>query len=134
MECEPIGRVETPFASRDDAPRQGFLGDASGTVYVDEQYRAGLAGLEAGHSVLVVWWADDADRSVLRVRGGDRGVFTTRSPARPNPVCVTTCDVLDADPEAGTLDVDGVDMVDGSLVLDLKYVIEGVGEGAPPEN
>jgi len=125
MECRPIGRVETPFASRDDAPRQGFLGDATGTVHVDEPYRSALRGLDAGHTVEVVWWADDADRSVLRVRGGDRGVFTTRSPSRPNPVCVTTCDVLDVDRDAGTVAVAGVDMVDGSPVVDVKYALSG---------
>jgi tRNA-Thr(GGU) m(6)t(6)A37 methyltransferase TsaA len=130
MECESIGRVETPFASRGDAPRQGFLDGATGTVRVTEQYREGLTGLDAGHTIDVVWWADDADRSVLRVRGGDRGVFTTRSPSRPNPVCVTTCDVLAVDSEAGTVDVRGVDMVDGSPVLDLKYALVGDDEQA----
>jgi len=125
MECEPIGRAETPFAAPDDAPRQGFLGDATGTVHVNDPYRDGLTGLAAGHTVDVVWWADDADRSVLRVRGGNRGVFTTRSPSRPNPVCVTTCEVLDADPKTGVVAVDGVDMVDGSPVVDLKYALAG---------
>ncbi|CQH56020.1 UPF0066 family protein [Halobacterium hubeiense] len=133
MDCERIGRVETPYASREDAPRQGFLGDATGTVHVAEQYRAALTGLDTGHTIDVVWWADDADRSVLRVRGGNRGVFTTRSPARPNPVCVTTCDVLAVDSEAGTLDVAGVDMVDGSPVVDLKYALVGDDEHTPSD-
>ncbi|MCD2199472.1 tRNA (N6-threonylcarbamoyladenosine(37)-N6)-methyltransferase TrmO [Halobacterium sp. KA-4] len=124
MECAPIGRVETPFAEAADAPRQGFLDDATGTVHVAEPYREGLSGLDAGHTIDVVWWADDADRSVLRVRDGDRGVFTTRSQARPNPVCVTTCDVLDVHRATGTVDVSGVDMGDGSPVLDLKYALD----------
>ncbi|WP_336037442.1 SAM-dependent methyltransferase [Halobacterium yunchengense] len=131
MDCEPIGHVETPFATTDAAPRQGFRGDQSGTVRVDEQYRRGLTGFEVGDTVLVMWWADRADRSVLRVRGGDRGVFTTRSPARPNPVCLTACEVLAVDEAAGTLDVDGVYMADGSPVLDLKRTLDAA-EGAPP--
>ena len=72
----------------------------------------------------VVWWADNADRSVLRVRDGERGVFTTRSQARPNPVCVTTCDVLGVNREAGEVNIAGVDMADESPVLDLKYALD----------
>lgn len=131
MECRSIGHVETLFESTEAAPRQGFLDDNSGTVHVDEPYRDGLTGFEPGDTVLVVWWADRADRSVVRVRDGDRGVFTTRSPARPNPICLTACELLAVDEDAGTLDVAGVDMADGSPVLDLKRTLDA-GEGAPP--
>lgn len=132
MECDPIGHVETPFETTGEAPRQGFLGEQSGTVHVDEPYRRGLTGFAPGDAVLVVWWADAADRSVLRVRDDDRGVFTTRSPARPNPVCLTACELLAEDEDAGTLDVAGVDMADGSPLLDLKRTLAESGEGAPP--
>lgn len=117
MECTPIGRVATPFASTDEVPRQGFLGDASGTVALDPRYAAGLRGFGAGDPVVVVWFADRADRSVLVLdRDDGRGVFTTRSPARPNPICLSRCTVLGVDgPE-----LRGVDMLDGSPVLDLK--------------
>ncbi|MFB6270586.1 MAG: tRNA (N6-threonylcarbamoyladenosine(37)-N6)-methyltransferase TrmO [Halobacterium sp.] len=131
MECEPIGHVVTPFETTGEAPRQGFIGDQSGTVHVDEPYRSGLKGFAPGDTVLVVWWADRADRSVLRVRDGDRGVFTTRSPARPNPVCLTACELLTVDEDEGTLDVEGVDMADGSPVIDLKRTLDA-SEGAPP--
>lgn len=131
MECESIGHVETSFESTGEAPRQGFLEDASGTVHVDEHYRSGLTGFAPGDTLLVVWWADRADRSVLRVRDGERGVFTTRSPARPNPICLTACELVAVDEGAGTLDVDGVDMADGSPVLDLKRTLDA-GEGSPP--
>ncbi|MFB6072730.1 MAG: tRNA (N6-threonylcarbamoyladenosine(37)-N6)-methyltransferase TrmO [Halobacterium sp.] len=131
MHCEPIGHVETPFESTSEAPRQGFLGDQSGAVHVAEPYRPGLEGLTASDAVLVVWWADRADRSVLRVRDGDRGVFTTRSPARPNPVCLTACEVLDVDVDGGTVVVAGVDMADGSPVVDLKRTLDDAGEAYP---
>lgn len=124
MECNPIGYVETPFDSTSAAPRQGFRDDQTGTVHVEAQFRDGLTGLEPRDSVLVVWWAHEADRSVLRVRHGERGVFDTRSPARPNPVCLTECELLDVDVDAGTLEIGGVDMVDGSPVVDLKRVID----------
>jgi len=117
--CDPIGTVHTPFTSTADAPRQGFLDDAEGTIVLEEAYEAGLAGLRPGEDVLVVWFADRADRTRLTVeRDGGRGVFTTRSPSRPNPVCLTTCEVRSV--AHGTVGVRGVDMLDGSPVLDLK--------------
>jgi tRNA-Thr(GGU) m(6)t(6)A37 methyltransferase TsaA len=118
MQCEPIGTVHTPFETPSDAPSQGFRGDAEGVVQIDEAYVAGLSGFDAP-SVVVVWWADRADRSVLTLdRDPSRGVFTSRSPARPNPVCITECDVLAVTDR--TLRVRGVDMVDGTPVVDLK--------------
>lgn len=120
--CDPIGTVHTPLETSDDAPRQGFLDDVAGTVVLEPDYAAGLDGYEAGDDVLVVWFADRADRTVLTLRDG-RGVFATRSPARPNPVCLTVCEVREVD---GTrISVVGVDMLDGSPVLDLKRPLDG---------
>ncbi|AUV81964.1 S-adenosyl-L-methionine-binding protein [Salinigranum rubrum] len=120
MQCEPIGTVSTPFETTSDAPSQGFHEDSAGVVHVDEAYAAGLSGFDA-ESVVVVWWADRADRSVLTLdRDPSRGVFTSRSPARPNPVCLTECRVVDVDLDARRLSVRGVDMADGSPVIDLK--------------
>jgi tRNA-Thr(GGU) m(6)t(6)A37 methyltransferase TsaA len=124
VELYPIGHVETPFETRDEAPKQGEETPYAANVHVDEQFRDGLGGFEGDDRIVVVWWADDADRDVLRVRDGDRGVFSTRSPARPNPVCVTECELVAVDVEDGTLAVRGVDMVDGSPVVDLKPALD----------
>jgi tRNA-Thr(GGU) m(6)t(6)A37 methyltransferase TsaA len=124
MECDPIGTVHTPFETTSEAPRQGIHGDAEGLVELDPAYHEGLTGFD-GDRVVVVWWADRADRSVLTLaRDPDRGVFTSRSPARPNPVCVTECAVEAVDPAAGRLDLRGVDMADGSPVIDLKAPLD----------
>jgi len=124
MECDPIGTLYTPFETTSEAPRQGFRGDAEGSLDIDPVYREGLAGFD-GDRVVVVWWADRADRSVLTLdRNPDRGVFTSRSPARPNPVCVTECAVEAVDPAAGRLRLRGVDMADGSPVIDLKAPLD----------
>lgn len=121
--CDPIGVAHTPYESSEQAPRQGFHEDAVGEIVIDEAYERGLTGFGAGDPVLVVWFADGADRSVLRVRDGERGVFTTRSPERPNPIGLSICEIVDV--EGRTLRVRGVDMIDGSPVLDLKVPIEG---------
>lgn len=123
MECDPIGTVYTPHETASDAPRQGLRTDAEGTVELHEAYREGLSGFDADR-VVVVWWADRADRSVLTLdRDPSRGVFTSRSPARPNPVCITECRVRGVDPAAGRLHLRGVDMADGSPVVDLKATL-----------
>lgn len=119
MECTPVGTVSTPFQSTTEAPMQGAAGDAEGTIEVDPEYHPAIEGLESGQEVVVVWFADRAYRSVRQVR--DRGVFSTRSPARPNPVCLTTCRILSVD--RGTVRVRGVDMADGSPVIDLKRTL-----------
>ncbi|MFB6267146.1 MAG: tRNA (N6-threonylcarbamoyladenosine(37)-N6)-methyltransferase TrmO [Halodesulfurarchaeum sp.] len=119
FEVVPIGRIRTPFETTDEAPRQGRGGAAEGTIEISPEYEEALDGYEPGESVIVVWFADRADRSLRRVdRKGGMGVFRSRSPARPNPICLTTCEVLEVD--GSTLRVRGVDMLDGSPVLDLK--------------
>lgn len=124
MECTPIGTIETPFETRDDPPRQGTFEGTPGTIHVAAEYRDGLTGFEAGHDVVVVWFADQAERDELISTKRDRGVFATRSPARPNPICITDCYVESVDRETGVLSVRGVDMVDGSPLLDLKPPVD----------
>ncbi|MFB6155599.1 MAG: tRNA (N6-threonylcarbamoyladenosine(37)-N6)-methyltransferase TrmO [Haloferacaceae archaeon] len=123
FECEAVGVVHTPFERREDAPRQGKLASARGEIRVDPAYEEALAGIESGDDVEVFWYADRADRSVRTVSGhgnwsSPRGVFASRSQDRPTPVCVTRCRVLSV--EGTRLLVAGVDMLDGTPVLDLK--------------
>jgi len=123
--CETIGVVHTPFDRREEAPRQGLRGDARGELELDEAFAAGLRGVDPGDELEVVWYADRADRSVLEVGGHGagggrerRGVFASRSQDRPTPVCLTRCRVRAVD---GTrVSLEGVDMLDGTPVLDLK--------------
>lgn len=127
MELDPIGRIDTPFDERAAIPRQGGLvpgpGDgpadiepAEGEVVLDPPYAPGLAGVAPGARLDLVWWADRADTDRLQVEKG--GVFGTRSPDRPVPVCVTPVEVI----AVGTrrVRVRGVDMLDGTPLLDVK--------------
>ncbi|MDZ7850930.1 MAG: SAM-dependent methyltransferase [Halodesulfurarchaeum sp.] len=122
IELEPIGTVSTPIETTRDAPSQGRKDDIQGTISVRSAYEPGLQGLEVGDELVVVWYADQADRDLLvldKVPG--RGVFASRSPARPNPVVITTCTVTALN---GTdIEIRGVDMLDGSPVLDLKATL-----------
>ena len=116
--CDPIGTIHTPFETAEEAPRQGVSSEAEGRLSLDPGYAAGLRGVEVGGDLVVVWFADRADRDVLTLDGDGRGVFATRSPARPNPVCITTCEVISVD--GHVVGLRGVDMLDGTPVLDLK--------------
>jgi tRNA-Thr(GGU) m(6)t(6)A37 methyltransferase TsaA len=119
IQLTPIGYVQTPYSTTAEAPRQGTNTNTTGTVHIEEEYVEGLAGFEPDDDVIILWFADDAGRSLLSVdRHDNRGVFTTRSPARPNPICLTTTTIRSIGKRS--LTVEGVDMRDGSPVLDLK--------------
>ena len=118
---EPIGVVRTTIETSSDAPMQGLEEDFEGELVFEEDCLDGLDGLEAGMTIDVLWYAHEADRSVLKVRDGERGVFSTRSPARPNPICVSPCKIIAIDPPR--VRVRGIDMVDGSPLLDVKAAL-----------
>lgn len=146
----PIGRVRSPLARRGDAPRQGDEGAPDAWIDLEPGVRAAAADLAVGQEVLLLTWLDRADRATLRVHPrGDaarpaEGVFTTRSPDRPNPIGLHRVTLLaieagvvgdagDADAGddgAGTLRlrVRGLEALDATPVLDIKPVLGGVAE------
>lgn len=132
MELRPIGSVSSPLRERGAAPKQGDEGAPEATLEILPELAPALAGIEAGAEVLVLTWLDRADRDVLSVRPrGDAarpetGVFATRSPDRPNPVGLHRVRVLAVD--GARLRVADLEALDGTPVLDLKPVLEAVGE------
>lgn len=99
---------------------------------VFEPYRAGLLDLEKFSHVTVVWWAhhldDPESRQILRVRPPyaaemETGVYSTRSPRRPNPVLMTVCRMLGLDAGTGILRLENIDAMDETPVVDLKPYI-----------
>lgn len=123
MELTPIGVIRSPFTIGEEAPRQGAYTNESSTIEVYERFAPALRGLERYARVIVLYWADRAERDVLlserhRQRGEERGVFASRSPARPNPICSTVCDLLEI--AGNRLKVRGLEALDGSPLLDLK--------------
>lgn len=127
IELSPIGRMRTPFESTHEAPNQGYKAHARGVIEVDPAYADGLADLEVGETIVIVWWAAGADEGILSVdRAHGKGVFKTRSPARPNRLCLTPCEIVGID--GPDIEVVGVDMTDGTPVLDLKPPLDRLGD------
>jgi tRNA-Thr(GGU) m(6)t(6)A37 methyltransferase TsaA len=126
VELRPIGIIRTPFPTKDDAPIQGaFRPEAIGTVEVAEEFEAGLADID-GFTHLIVLYEFDRAAPVEMVRQtflGDEphGLFATRHPARPNPIGLTVVALLAR--EGRTLTVGGIDVLDGTPLLDIKPYI-----------
>jgi tRNA-Thr(GGU) m(6)t(6)A37 methyltransferase TsaA len=110
------------------APRQPDEGAPPASIEVAPEYRAGLAGLSPGDAALVFTWLHLADRDVLTVhpRGDlarpEVGVFATRSPSRPNPIGLHLVRIARVTPD-GHVEVDALEAVDGTPVLDIKPVL-----------
>jgi tRNA (adenine37-N6)-methyltransferase len=122
----PIGVIRTPYAEKDDAPIQGaFRPEAEGRVEVFAEYGEGLADID-GFSHLILLYQFDRAAPVELVRQtflGDvpHGLFATRHPARPNGIGLTVVRLLSR--EGTTLRVGGIDVLDGTPLLDIKPYI-----------
>ena len=127
LELRPIGRVESPLTDPAAAPKQGDEGGADAWILFDPSVLDGLADMAPGDRVIVLTWLDRADRAVLRVHPRDdpsnpmRGVFSTRSADRPNPIGLHEVEVLAV--EDSRIQVRPLEAVDGTPVLDLKPVL-----------
>jgi tRNA-Thr(GGU) m(6)t(6)A37 methyltransferase TsaA len=120
-----IGRLRTPWARREDCPRNGRIAPAAATVEIDPPYRAALSGIGRFSHLIVLYWMDEARRDLaLQVpghsEGQPRGTFALRSPVRPNPIALAVVDLLAVDAAAGHLTVRGLDCRDGTPLIDVK--------------
>ncbi len=127
MKLQPIGHVSSPLTDRSSAPRQGDEGAPDTWIVFAPEYARAMAELAAGQDVLVLTWLDRADRSVLAVHPrGDRerpetGVFSTRSPDRPNPIGLHRVRIVAVD--GARLRVADLEALDGTPVVDVKPVL-----------
>ena len=117
-----IGRIRTPWPTRDLCPRRGDPEGPECRIEVDARWLGALQGLaEHGH-VQVLYWMHQARRDLLvqvpRSSGLPAGTFALRSPARPNPIASSIVALVSVD--GGTLTVRGLDCVDGTPLVDLK--------------
>jgi tRNA (adenine37-N6)-methyltransferase len=130
----PIGTVRSPYRATAEIPKGlGTEHRAEGTIEISPEYESGLQDVEGFSHLYVIWVFDRAgalpETWVGTPAADDRphGVFATRSPRRPNPLALTVVELLRRD--GRTLHVRGLDMLDGTPVLDLKPYLSSI----PPE-
>jgi tRNA-Thr(GGU) m(6)t(6)A37 methyltransferase TsaA len=132
FEVQAIGRVQSPLTSREIAPRQGDEGAPEAALVFDEAVLPALQDVAVGDEFVVLTWLHEADRGTLSVHPrGDvtrpvQGVFTTRSPDRPNPIGLHRVRVLAID--GSRLQVSGLEAIDGTPIVDLKPVLGDANE------
>ena len=132
LSMEPIGYVRSPYRDTGEIPKGlGAKHDAEGVLEIRAEFEPGLTDIE-GFSHLFVIWAFDRPEGFSLVGApptDDRphGVFATRSPRRPNPIGLTVVELLYR--EGPVLHVRGIDMLEGTPILDIKPYLSSV----PPE-
>jgi tRNA-Thr(GGU) m(6)t(6)A37 methyltransferase TsaA len=128
-EIRPIGHVESPLTDREHAPKQGSEGAPDAWLVFDPGVAEGVRDLVAGDDVFVLTWLHQARRDVLAVhprgdpRNPETGVFSTRSPDRPNPIGLHRARI--AAVEGLRVLVRDLEAVDGTPVVDVKPVLDG---------
>jgi tRNA-Thr(GGU) m(6)t(6)A37 methyltransferase TsaA len=128
----PVGFVRAPFKETSQIPKgRGAKHEAEGFVEVEPEFEAGLADIEGFSHLYVVWVFHESEGFELTgtppTDTRPHGVFATRSPRRPNPLGLTVVRLLGR--EGRRLRVRGLDMLDGTPVLDLKPYLSNVPEG-----
>jgi tRNA-Thr(GGU) m(6)t(6)A37 methyltransferase TsaA len=126
---QPIGFVRSPYQSTSEIPKGlGARHDAEGTLEIRPELKEGLTDIEGFSHLFVLW---EFDRSVgFELLGRPpfdnrpHGVFATRSPRRPNPIGLTVVELLGRHDQG--LQVRGVDMLDGTPILDIKPYLSSV--------
>lgn len=131
-ELRPIGRVESPLTDRAGAPKQGHEGSPDAWIVLDDAVATAARDLVTGQDVIVLTWLDRADRDVQLTRPRDdparpaTGVFSTRSPDRPNPIGLHRVRIRSI--EGTRIGVRDLEALDGTPVLDIKAVLDLPGE------
>jgi tRNA-Thr(GGU) m(6)t(6)A37 methyltransferase TsaA len=123
----PIGYIQSPIRTRNEAPKQGYEGAPDVWLEIDPAFVPALDGIEAGDQLILITWFHQSQRDVLAVhpRGDKRnpltGVFATRSPDRPNPLGLHRITVRERN--GARLKVGPLEALDGTPVVDIKPVL-----------
>jgi tRNA-Thr(GGU) m(6)t(6)A37 methyltransferase TsaA len=129
FQVTPVAHVRSELKDPASAPNQGDEGAPEAIVGFTAAVAPALAGLAPGDEIMLLSWLDEADREVLRVHPrGDtsrpqQGVFSTRSPHRPNPIGLHRVRILAID--GLEVRVSDLEAIDGTPILDVKPVLSG---------
>ena len=130
FKAHPIGFIHSPYRETSAIPKgPGAKHEAEGTIELLREFETGLMDIEGFSHLYVLWQFDRAEGYDLIAHPPTdakrpHGVFSTRSPRRPNPIGLTVVELLRRD--GPTLHVRGVDMLDGTPVLDIKPYLSSI--------
>jgi tRNA-Thr(GGU) m(6)t(6)A37 methyltransferase TsaA len=132
LSMQPIGYVRSPYKDTRDIPRGlGAKHEAEGVLEIIAEFEPGLTDIDGFSHLFIIWAFDRSEGYTLVVTppsdNRPHGVFATRSPRRPNPIALTVVELLHRD--GPSLRVRGIDMLDGTPILDIKPYLSNV----PPE-
>jgi tRNA-Thr(GGU) m(6)t(6)A37 methyltransferase TsaA len=131
-ELQPVGWVESPLTDRAAAPKQGDEGAPQARIVFRPEMWEAAADLRVGDEILVLTWLHRGNRDTLSVHPrGDptrprQGVFSTRSPDRPNPIGLHRVIIVGVAENA--IGVRNLEAIDGTPVIDVKPVLGEVNE------
>lgn len=126
-----IGVVRSELKSLSECPLQEAEGAPDAMIEVFPEFQEGLEGIVVGSKLILITWLNKANRTILKcyprneINSPHVGVFTTRSPDRPNPIGLHHVTVVEI-PVPGTLKVFALEVLDGTPVIDIKPVIYSV--------
>lgn len=124
---EPIGVIRSELSSREEAPNQGCEGSPDAWLELSSAFAEGLEGIGIGEDIILITWFHKGRRNILKLhprRDTNRpltGVFSTRSPDRPNPLGLHRVTVREI--SGNRLRVGPIEAIDGTPVVDIKPVI-----------
>jgi tRNA-Thr(GGU) m(6)t(6)A37 methyltransferase TsaA len=121
-----IGIISSELKNIDDCPRQADENAAAASIMIYPEFANGIRDLKPGDAILLLTWLHMGDRSILETRPRNNpdapitGIFSTRSPDRPNPVGIHSVKVISI--TGGEIKVDGLEVLDQTPVIDIKPI------------
>jgi tRNA-Thr(GGU) m(6)t(6)A37 methyltransferase TsaA len=129
FEIQPIGVVHSPFINKNDAPPQvSYSSNTKATVEIYPDYVDGINGFERFESIIIISYLHKSQNySLMTIPRTDnklRGVFSTKSPHRPNPIAISITRLLEI--KNNIIYIQGIDLINETPVLDIKPYIEEI--------
>jgi tRNA (adenine37-N6)-methyltransferase len=125
LKFNQIGIIKSPYEALNSVPRQGRYSEIESELIIYEDYLDGLESIENHKYLVILYWLDQADRNKLKAippgESKEKGVFSIRSPSRPNPIAYCLVEVVKI--EKNIVVVKWLDALDGSPLLDIKPFI-----------
>lgn len=129
MNIKPIGIIYTPFKCKKGTPIQPFKSKADGRIEIFQNFVEGLSDIDGFSHLILIYRFHKSRGYCLKIKpfldNSLRGLFATRYPRRPNQIGLTVVKLLKR--KGSTLFVKGIDVIDGTPLLDIKPYVPDFG-------